>query len=218
MFAAINPKNLNLRRLWGVAIALPLLVVGSSFSLVRNARSVKAQEVGRQMVVRSDIQEANRSTGVMTARGNVRIDYPARQMQATSAQAQYFTNDGVIVLTGNVHVLQEGNSTRGEVITYYVEEGRVVATPRADRQVESIYYVSDPDAPTSPAKEPALVPYNPKPAFKEPYSSTSNNATIAPPLPPLTPPRDNQPVEAVVPEDSLFPPPPVEEIMPEGDR
>ncbi|MGK7929329.1 MAG: LptA/OstA family protein [Spirulina sp.] len=214
MFAAIDSHNSHPHRLRGVALALLLLTIGGVISLWQNVRGVKAQEVGRQIVVRSDIQEANQATGVMTARGNVRIDYPARQMQGTSAQAQYFTNEGVIVLTGNAYVLQEGNSVRGEVITYYVEEGRVVATPREDRQVESVYYISDPDAPTSPSKEPPLTPYNPKPAFKEPYSDRSPEDPALSPPPTLIPPEAIQPVREVTPDDSAFPPPPpIEEIL-----
>ncbi|MEM9540196.1 MAG: LptA/OstA family protein [Cyanobacteria bacterium P01_E01_bin.42] len=215
MPAAINPKRFNLRRLWGIAIATPLLLVGGGMAFQHNVRTAKAQEVGRQIVVRSDIQEANQATGVMTARGNVRIDYPARQMQGTSAQAQYFSNEGVLILTGNAYVLQEGNSVRGEVITYYIDEGRAVATPRADRQVESVYYISDPDATTAPEKEPELTPYNPKPAFKEPFSDRppeNQPSTLAPP-------RVFQPVEEVTPNNGNFPPPPpIEEILSDSDR
>ncbi|MBP0021092.1 MAG: organic solvent tolerance protein OstA [Cyanobacteria bacterium SBLK] len=215
----MNSRYLNLRRFWSIAIAGPLVLAGGGMALWQNVRVAKAQEVGRQIVVRSDIQEANQATGVMTARGNVRIDYPARQMQGTSAQAQYFSNEGVLILTGNAYVLQEGNSVRGEVITYYIEEGRAVATPREDRQVESVYYISDPDAPTSPAKEPALTPYNPKPAFKEPYSDRPPENAEIPQSPTLEPPRVFQPVEEVTPDNGDFPPPPpIEEILPDGNR
>ncbi len=126
---------------------------------------------GRALVVRSDIQEANSQTGVVTARGNVQIDYPARQIRATAAQAQYFSNERRIILSGNVFVLQNGNSLRGETITYLIDEGRFVALPRADRQVESTYLVNDPAAPTTPVAPAAdTTPFNPKPEFKEPTS------------------------------------------------
>ncbi len=123
------------------------------------------------MTVRSDIQEANSQTGVVTARGNVQIDYPARQIQATAAQAQYFSRERRIVLTGNVYVLQQGNSLRGEVITYLIDEGRFVAMPKAQQQVESIYIVSDPQAPTQTVAPPVTPPFNPQPAFKTPVSN-----------------------------------------------
>ncbi len=91
--------------------------------------------------------EANSNSGVVTATGNVRIDYPSRDIRATSAQAQYFSREQRIVLSGNVDVLQEGNTLRAETVTYLIEEGRFVATPGANEQVEAIYIL--PEAPTS---------------------------------------------------------------------
>lgn len=108
-------------------------------------REVQAQTPppGSPLTVRSDIQEANSETGVITARGNVQVYYPARQIQATSAQAQYFSRERRLVLTGNVYVLQEGNSMRAETMTYLIDEGRFIATPEPTEQVESIYLVTD---------------------------------------------------------------------------
>jgi len=96
------------------------------------------------MTVRSDVQEANSETGVITARGNVQINYPAQQLQATSAQAQYFRSERRLVLTGDVYVLQGENSIRAEKVTYLLEEGRFVATPKAEQQVTSTYVVPQP--------------------------------------------------------------------------
>lgn len=115
--------------------------------------------VDRPLTLRSDIQEADAKTGVVTARGNVQIDYPARQIQATAAQAQYFSRERRIVLSGDVYVLQEGNSLRGENIVYLIDEGRFIALPKSNRQVESIYLVPEENAaapgtqtaPTTPA-------------------------------------------------------------------
>jgi lipopolysaccharide export system protein LptA len=125
------------------------------------------------LTLRSDVQEANAVTGVITARGNVQIYYPARQIQATSAQAQYYSRERRIILSGDVYVLQEGNSLRGETITYLIDEGRFVALPDNGRQVESIYLVTDPNAPTTApatASSEAEAPFNPKPEFKTPIS------------------------------------------------
>lgn len=105
----------------------------------------QTSEEENTITVRSDIQEANSETGVITARGNVKIYYPARQMQATATQAQYFTQENRLVLTGNVYVLQNGNSMRAETMTYLIDEGHFIATPKSDQQVESIYIVSDPE-------------------------------------------------------------------------
>ncbi|NJK38191.1 MAG: hypothetical protein HC825_04140 [Oscillatoriales cyanobacterium RM1_1_9] len=118
------------------------------------------------MTVRSDIQEADANTGIVTARGNVQINYPARNIQATSAQAQYFSRERRIVLSGDVYILQEGNSIRGETVTYLIDEGRFVALPAGGEQVESIYLVPD----DSPEAKTVTAPFNPKPEFKAPLS------------------------------------------------
>ncbi|MBF2051056.1 MAG: LptA/OstA family protein [Leptolyngbya sp. IPPAS B-1204] len=124
---------------------------------------------GQALTLRADVQEANAITGVITARGNVQINYPARQIQATSVQAQYYSREKRIVLQGDVYVLQAGNSLRGETVTYLIDEGRFVALPDSGQQVESIYLVQDapPAQGVSPPGEP---PFNPKPEFKPPIS------------------------------------------------
>lgn len=88
--------------------------------------------VGRAMTVRSDIQEADAQTGIVTARNNVQINYPARSIRATAAQAQYFSRERRIILSGNVFVLQEGNTIRGETVTYLIDEGRFIALPQGE--------------------------------------------------------------------------------------
>ncbi len=120
------------------------------------------------MQLRANVTQANAKTGVVVARGNVQIDYPARDIKATAAQATYYSREARIVLSGNVYVLQQGNSLRGELITYLVNEGRFEALPQAGQQVEAIYLLpaeaAAAPAPVAPA--PGLV----KPATpKEPF-------------------------------------------------
>lgn len=105
---------------------------------------VKAQNPDT-ITLRSDVQEANTNTGVITARGNVYIDYPAQQIHATSAQAQYYSNDRRIVLSGNVVIHQEGNTLRAEVVTYLIDESRFVAAAAPNQQVQAVYQL-----PTNP--------------------------------------------------------------------
>ncbi|WP_201278963.1 LptA/OstA family protein [Leptolyngbya iicbica] len=106
------------------------------------------------ITLRADIQEANANTGVIVARGNVRIDYPARDIVATSAQAQYFSNENRMILSGNVVVLQEGNRLQAEVVTYLVDEGRFIAMPQPNQQVETTYIIQDnPTTPTGDSTE-----------------------------------------------------------------
>jgi lipopolysaccharide export system protein LptA len=128
----------------GLFVIFSLLT--SAIALSPVTRKVEAQGNGQALTVLSDIQEANSETGVVTARGNVRLYYPARGIQATSAQAQYFSRERRLILTGDVYVLQNGNTIRAESITYLIDESRFVATPQTNSQVESIYLVNDPEA------------------------------------------------------------------------
>lgn len=143
MKASIEP---NKKTFYSPLITLFLL----TFSVVTISTQFKFNQVnaqsvvpGQPLTVRSDVQEANSETGVITARGNVYINYPARDLQATSTQAQYFSRERRLVLTGNVYVLQEGNTMRAETMTYLIDEGRFIATPETKQQVESVYLVED---------------------------------------------------------------------------
>lgn len=156
MMPAAPLPDFWLRRL-GLALMVPAALIGA-LALLPQTQSAKAQNPGeaRALTVRADIQEANQQTGVVTARGNVQLFYPARQIQATAAQAQYFTKERRIILTGNVYILQQGNSIRGEQVTYLIDEGRFIAQPQANRQVESIYIINDPNVPTQRPAAPAV--------------------------------------------------------------
>lgn len=127
---------------FGVRVVLPAMIAGS-LALSPVLKTAQAQSSGQSITVRADIQEANSKTGVVTARGNVQINYPARNIQATAAQAQYFSNERRLVLNGNVFVTQEGNTLQGETITYLIDEGRFVALPQENQQVESTYIIED---------------------------------------------------------------------------
>ncbi len=118
----------------------------SAIALVVSPQYLAAQNItdSGSITIRSDSQEANSETGVITAQGNVQINYPSRQIQATATQAQYYSRERRLVLNGNVYVIQQGNSMRAESMTYLIDEGRFIATPRSDRQVESTYIVTEP--------------------------------------------------------------------------
>jgi len=155
----------NVRAVAGLA-AIAVLANGAIASFSQSTARAQAPQLGSQaLTLRSDVQEANAKTGVITARGNVQIFYPARQIQATAAQAQYFSRERRIVLSGNVYVLQQGNSLRGETVTYLIDEGRFVALPQTPKQVESIYLVPEatPVASPSPA-----APFSANPQIQTP--------------------------------------------------
>ncbi|WP_052049889.1 LptA/OstA family protein [Leptolyngbya sp. KIOST-1] len=138
----------GLRWGWLTAAAVGVLVALDGGSLAPLGSAPAQAQDGGTITLRSDIQEANAATGIITARGNVQIDYPARRITATSAQADYFSNEQRIVLSGNVIVNQEGNTLRAEVVTYLVDEDRFIATPRPNTQVEAVYTLP-PAAPSS---------------------------------------------------------------------
>ena len=103
------------------------------------------------ITIESDSQTADNVTGVVTAIGNVRIVYPSRGMVATSRQAQYFSREGRLVLSGDVDVVQEDGSTlRAERVTYNLEDERAVAVPSSGRQVRSTMILR----PDQPAQTP----------------------------------------------------------------
>ena len=129
-------------RIMGLAVASIISVIALNIS--PQYLLAKTPTQNNSITLRSDVQESNSETGVITARGNVKITYPARQIQATAAQAQYFSRERRLILSGNVYVLQDGNSMRAETMTYLVDEGRFIATPKSDRQVESTYIVTEP--------------------------------------------------------------------------
>jgi len=150
-------------RRFGLAFMIPIALLGA-IATPTQVQTATAQTQtpasNRPLTIRSDVQEYDAKTQVITARGNVQMLYPSRQIQATSAQAQYFSKERRIDFSGNVYILQQdGNSIRAEKVTYLIDEGRFIALPQSNRQVESIYMVQESDnagqagtpAPTTPA-------------------------------------------------------------------
>jgi lipopolysaccharide export system protein LptA len=168
-----------LRRLslaWIIPVTLTSAITFATLSPSAIGQTPSTGQTGsdnRALTINSDTQEADSKTGVYTARGNVQIFYPARQIQATSAQAQYFQREGRIVLTGDVYVLQQGNSIKGEKVTYLIKEGRFIVTPQANKQVESIYIVNESNPQTQTQAAPETPALNPKPAPKPPASKSA---------------------------------------------
>jgi lipopolysaccharide export system protein LptA len=90
------------------------------------------------VTIESDRQQADNVTGIVTATGNVRITYPEQGMVATSRQAQYFSKEGKLVLSGDVEVIdRDGQRIRAERLTYRLDNERIVAEPQPGGQVTS---------------------------------------------------------------------------------
>lgn len=97
------------------------------------------------VTIESDRQMADNSTGIVTALGNVRIVYPDQRVVATGRQAQYFSREGRVVLTGDVDVIQaDGHSLRAEQVVYLVDQERLEARPAIGQQVVSRYNLAAP--------------------------------------------------------------------------
>ncbi len=133
-----------------------MTIAVANYALPARPQTTSPSNQSSAITLRSDIQEANAKTGVVTARGNVQIIYPTREIRATAAQAQYFSHERRIVLTGNVYVIQSGNSLRAENVTYLIDEGRFIAQPLDNNQVESIYIVPEADATADSTATPRL--------------------------------------------------------------
>jgi lipopolysaccharide export system protein LptA len=104
------------------------------------------------VTIESDRQIADNSTGIVTAIGNVRILYPDRKVVATARQAQYFSREGKVVLSGDVDVVQsDGHSLRAEQLVYLVDLERIEALPASGEQVFGQYNL---DAPPPGSGEP----------------------------------------------------------------
>ncbi len=90
------------------------------------------------VTIESDQQRADNKTGVITATGNVRIVYPDQRVVATARQAQYFSQEGRVVLSGDVDIVQtDGHALRAERVIYDVTTEQLLAEPSAGQQVFS---------------------------------------------------------------------------------
>ncbi len=122
-----------------LALAIPHPGAAQSATPAKSVVSspVSAADAGL-VTIESDTQQADNRTGVVTAIGNVRIEYPDRHMVATSRQAQYFSKEGRLVLTGDVDVIDaDGQRIRAERLVYRLDSERLLAEPPAGKQVYS---------------------------------------------------------------------------------
>ena len=118
----------------GLLLFLPLL---AAFCSLFPAKAQQAAEAG-VITIESDQQSADNATGVITASGNVRLVHANRGVVATSRQAQYFTKEELIVLSGDVDLVQkDGNLLRAGQVTYLLNEERALALPADGGQVFS---------------------------------------------------------------------------------
>ena len=88
------------------------------------------------VTIESDRQQADNRTGIVTAIGNVRIVYPDKGMVATARQAQYFSKEARLVLSGDVDVVDaDGQRIKAERLVYLLSSERLQAEPSTGHQV-----------------------------------------------------------------------------------
>jgi lipopolysaccharide export system protein LptA len=137
------PQQLKRYTHWQLLLlCLPFITVGGSIIVPIQTISAKAQQPNTQgLSIQADTQAANSKTQVVTARGNVRLNYPSRQVRAQANLAQYYINQKRIILTGNVFIIQKGNTLEGESVIYLIDEGKFIANPKPKQQVRSNYII-----------------------------------------------------------------------------
>ena len=97
------------------------------------------------VTIESDLQQADNTTGIVTATGNVRIVYPDQRVVATARQAQYYSKEGRVVLSGDVDVIQaDGHAIKAERVVYDVIRERITAEPPVGGQVFTRYRMASP--------------------------------------------------------------------------
>ncbi len=140
------------RPLWILKVILAFILFGGNIILPiqllpvlaqQPKRTAQAQPNSQGLSIQADTQEANSKTQVVTARGNVRLNYPSRQLRAQANLAQYYIKQKRIVLTGNVLVVQNGNTLAGESVIYLIDEGKFIANPKVKQQVRSNYIIPE---------------------------------------------------------------------------
>lgn len=125
-------------------LILPFILFGSSIGVPIQPVPVHAQQPNAKgLSIQADTQEANSKAEVITARGNVRLSYPSRQVRASANLAQFFYKQNRIVLSGSVKIVQDGNTLEGESVIYLINEGKFVANPKVKQQVRSNYILPE---------------------------------------------------------------------------
>jgi lipopolysaccharide export system protein LptA len=133
----------NRSNYWGWLIILSSIAFGCNITPTQPVSAQSQQPNPQGLSIQADTQEANSKTEVVTAKGNVRLNYPSRKVQAQANLAQYYIKQKRILLTGNVLITQNGSTLEGESVTYLIEEGKFIVNPKTKQQVRSNYLVPE---------------------------------------------------------------------------
>lgn len=124
--------------LWFTIVACQTIFISASHVKAQSSAPPETAPANSLITIESDVQKADNQTGIVTASGNVKITYPEKGMVATSKQAQYFTKEGRLVLSGDVDVIDsDGQRIRAERLVYQLDQERLTAQPPNGKQVMS---------------------------------------------------------------------------------
>lgn len=138
---------------------------GAPGRAVPSASPASSLPGGGMVTIESDTQQADNRSGVVTAIGNVRISYPQRGMVATARQAQYYTREGKLILSGDVDVVdRDGQRIRAERLVYHLDSERLRAEPAPGSQVTTRLRLQMSPARPAGAPRPAPMPQPGSPA------------------------------------------------------
>ncbi len=110
-------RKLFLLSILTVSLGFPPLA--SALEIDKFAQSSKIGDI----TVESEEQITDTSLGTFTAKGNVKISYPSKSIFATSSKAEYIKNSSMIVLTGDVDLIHQGNqSLQAHRVVYLIKD------------------------------------------------------------------------------------------------
>ena len=133
MFLFPKPISFKLTKLF-----LIMVFVFIPSPIYSQERVVIDDKFDNEIFIESDSQSTDSKTNIFTAVGNVRIFYPKKGITTSSKQAQFFSNENILVLTGNVDLIREGkDSLNADQVVYMLNEDKLMADSEPLNQVSS---------------------------------------------------------------------------------
>ena len=110
------------------SIAVFLFLAASPSSVAQKVSPVALVQSDSKIIIKSDRQLNDSHIGVLTATGNVRIIYSKGGFSARARQAQYFSKEEHLVLSGEVELVHDrGDFIRSDRLIYMIREDQIVA-------------------------------------------------------------------------------------------
>ncbi len=144
LLACLNIILIFSKTLIGFVYIVLLIVQSNAFAQNKTSLVISKEKGG--FIVKSDIQKNDTHTGIFTGIGNVHFLYRDRGISGTSSQIQYFNNERIIVLTGNVDILRNNDSfLRADRIVFMINEDKFVADSAPGSQVLGNFIFKEPE-------------------------------------------------------------------------